>query len=350
MSTLSVSSPADFHVHLRQGPLSDLVCPHVRLGGFHLAYVMPNLSPPITTTDAALQYKSRLEKIDPSIEYLMTLYLTPDLTPDEIRKAKRAGIVGVKSYPRGVTTNSDGGIESYEAYYHVFAVMEEVDMVLNLHGEVPSDASANIHIINAEPSFLPHLKKLHARFPRLRIVLEHATTRAAVDAVKSLGPTVACTITAHHLALTVDDWAGQSWNYCKPVAKFPDDREALREVIREGHPRFFLGSDSAPHPPPKKSTSSPDHGCAAGIYTSPILLPLVAHLLESFGALNMLEGFVSTFGRTFYGREAAATGITARTVTLRKATGSVVESYAAGDEGVVPFWIGRDLGWKIVTE
>jgi dihydroorotase len=164
--------------------------------------------------------------------------------------------LGVKSYPKGVTTNSDGGIESYDAYYPVFEAMEHVDMVLNLHGEVPSDASAvrfesslrnptlilvqNIHVINAEPAFLPHLRKLHAHFPRLRIVLEHATTRAAVETVKSLGSTVACTITAHHLALTVDDWAGQSWNYCKPVAKFPEDREALREVIREGEINFSL--------------------------------------------------------------------------------------------------------------
>jgi dihydroorotase len=160
--------------------------------------------------------------------------------------------IGVKSYPRGVTTNSDGGIESYEPYYPVFETMQEVDMVLNLHGEVPSDAAAvsssqkavklliyvvsqNIHVLNAEPSFLPHLFKLHAAFPKLRIVLEHATTRAAVEAVKSCGPTVACTITAHHLALTVDDWAGQSWNFCKPVAKYPDDRQALRGIVKEGN-------------------------------------------------------------------------------------------------------------------
>lgn len=112
--------------------------------------------------------------------------------------------------------------------------MEQEDMVLNLHGEIPSDAATNTCVINAEPAFLPHLRKLHARFPRLRIVLEHATTRAAVECVKSLGDTVACTITAHHLVLTVDDWAGQSWNFCKPVAKFPDDRQALRDVIKEG--------------------------------------------------------------------------------------------------------------------
>ena len=181
----------------------------------------------------------------------MTLYLSPELTPDEIRKASAAGIAGnsfavyihtrfdirrsgVKSYPRGVTTNSEGGIESYEAYYPVFAAMQEEDMVLNLHGEVPSSAETNTCVLNAEPTFLPHLRKLHATFPRLRIVLEHATTRAAVECVKSLGDTVACTITAHHLALTVDDWAGQSFNFCKPVAKYPDDRQALHDVVKEG--------------------------------------------------------------------------------------------------------------------
>lgn len=141
---------------------------------------------------------------------------------------------GVKSYPRGVTTNSEGGIESYETYYPVFEAMQEVDMVLNLHGEVPSSASSNTCVLNAEPKFLPHLRALHKAFPRLRIVLEHATSREAVECVKELGDTVACTITAHHLALTVDDWAGQSWAFCKPVAKYPSDREALHEVVREG--------------------------------------------------------------------------------------------------------------------
>jgi dihydroorotase len=298
---------------------------------------MPNLKPPITTVSQALAYKSSLEAIDPSIEYLMTLYLSPDLTPDEIRLAKQAGIVGVKSYPRGVTTNSDSGIESYEMYYPVFEAMQDVDMVLNLHGEVPSDPSTNTHILNAEPTFLPHLKTLHSAFPRLRIVLEHATTRAAVTLVKSLGPTVGCTITAHHLALTVDDWAGQSWNYCKPVAKYPDDREALREVIKEGHPRFFLGSDSAPHPPHTKSTSTPSSACAAGVYTSPILLPLVAHLLEDFGALDKLEGFVSGFGRAFYRREITGSSGEKRKTTIRKVEARKVdEQWVMGNESVVP--------------
>ncbi|TCD66998.1 hypothetical protein EIP91_000678 [Steccherinum ochraceum] len=353
--TISVTAPADFHVHLRQGALSELVTSHVRLGGFTLAYVMPNLQPPIKNTEEALLYKAQLQAIDPTIEYLMTLYLSPELTPGEIRKAKAAGVVGVKSYPRGVTTNSDGGIESYETYYPIFRAMEEVDMVLNLHGEVPSSSSSspttssnnNICVLNAEPLFLPHLIQLHSAFPKLRIVLEHATTRAAVECVKSLGETVACTITAHHLALTVDDWAGQAWHFCKPVAKFPDDRLALREVVKEGHPRFFLGSDSAPHPPSKKSTASPSQPCAAGVYTSPILLPLTAHLLESFGALDKLEGFVSGHGRAFYRRPAKSE----RKTVLKRVSGKSVEAkWTKGGEEVVPFWAGKAIGWEIVPE
>ena len=269
----------------------------------------------------------------------------------------------MKSYPRGVTTNSEGGIESYETYYPVFEAMQEVDMVLNLHGEIPSSASSNTCVLNAEAKFLPHLRAIHAAFPRLRIVLEHATTRAAVECVKELGDTVACTITAHHLALTVDDWAGQSWAFCKPVAKYPDDRQALQEVVREGtwslflvlffhlttfiptgHPRFFLGSDSAPHPPHKKSNATPSSACAAGVYTSPILLPLTAHLLEMFGALDKLEGFVSTNGRAFY-RKPAREG---DKVVLKRAHKPIHDIWTQGEDSVVPFWDGKELRWEIV--
>lgn len=151
--------------------------------------------------------------------------------------------------------------------------------------------------------------------------------------------------------MTVDDWAGQSWNYCKPVAKFPDDREALREVIREGHPRFFLGSDSAPHPPHTKSTSTPSSACAAGVYTSPILLPLVAHLLEDFGALDKLEGFVSGFGRAFYRREITGSSGEKRKTTIRKVEARKVdEQWVMGNESVVPFWAGKGLRWEIVED
>lgn len=213
--------------------------------------------------------------------------------------------------------------------------------------------------MNAEALFLPHLFSLHAKFPRLRIVLEHATTRAAIEAVKLCGPAVACTITAHHLALTVDDWAGQSWNYCKPVAKLPDDRQALQQVIKEGtvdmssenthqllgHPQFFLGSDSAPHPCCMKSTSTPSQGCAAGIYTSPILLPLVAHLLDSFGAVDHLENFVSVHGRRFYQRQITSQ---APRVALQKVGQKIVPEFSLHGETVVPFWAGKEICWSIV--
>lgn len=166
--------------------------------------------------------------------------------------------------------------------------------------------------------------------------------------MKKCGPTVGCTITAHHLALIVDDWAGQSWNFCKPVAKYPDDRSALREVIKEGHPRFFLGSDSAPHPPEAKSISSPTHACAAGVYTSPILLPFVAHLLESFGALDKLEGFVSSNGRAFYQRPFSSQKVGRASVALRKVTAKKVdEEYSLGGQKLVPFWAGKEISWEL---
>lgn len=203
-----------------------------------------------------------------------------------------------------MTTNSDGGIESYDVYYPVFEAMQEHGLVLNLHGEVP--ASATISVLNAEEAFLPHLEKLHKQFPRLRIVLEHATSAAAVAMVKSLGDNVACSITVHvnmflifilfsfysvqptqHLDLIVDDWAGKSVNFCKPVAKTPADREALRSVIKEGNTKFFLGSDSAPHPRKNKQSEA---GAPAGVYTTPFVLPYLAQIFEDLGCLDKLEG------------------------------------------------------------
>jgi dihydroorotase len=173
----------DFHVHLRQGQLMKTVAP--LLDQVRLAYVMPNLVPPISTTAQALQYKKELEALAPDTQFLMTLYLNPNLTPEEIKIAAAAGISGVKSYPRGVTTNSDGGIESYTIYYPVFKAMEECGLVLNLHGEIPSDPNNDVCILNAEEKFLKHLVQLHKDFPKLRIVLEHATTKAAVETVNN---------------------------------------------------------------------------------------------------------------------------------------------------------------------
>ena len=274
----------------------------------------------------------------------MTLYLNPELTPEEIEKAAAAGISGVKSYPRGVTTNSDGGIESYSVYYPVFKAMEEHGMVLNLHGEIPSDAASDICVLNAEEKFLKHLKQLHTDFPKLKIVLEHATTRAAVEMVKSLGDTVGCTITIHHLQLVVDDWAGCCHNFCKPVAKFPHDRDALRQVILDGHPRFFLGTDSAPHPRTSKEGSI----AAAGVYVTHFVLPYLATILDSFGALDRLSGFACQFGRSFYGIKQPLQN---QSVYLNKKNWTVPLELEYEEDGqkksVVPFLAGKSLAFSL---
>lgn len=275
--------------------------------------------PPITTVQAALDYKKRLQKVEPNVNYLMSLYLHPSITPDTIHEAKKAGIAGVKSYPAGVTTNSASGVVDYESFYPVFKAMEEEDLVLNLHGEAPpspADAGpgSQITVLNAEEAFLPTLRSLHERFPKLRIILEHCTTAAAVEAVSACGPNVAGTITAHHLFLIIDDWAGDPINFCKPVAKLPSDRIALLKAATSGDPKFFFGSDSAPHLlSAKKGLSDGGLGagkCAAGVFTQP---NVVAFVLEAFENavkmgivaedtldLRMVEGFLGGFGRAFY--------------------------------------------------
>ncbi|KJE93613.1 dihydroorotase [Capsaspora owczarzaki ATCC 30864] len=342
-TTLTLPAAADLHVHLRQGDLMRMVVPHIRRGGVVRVLVMPNLKPAIASTEQALAYKRELEQIDASVDYWMTLYLGPEITPDEIRKAAAAGIKGVKSYPRGVTTNSESGIESYTAYYPVFKAMEETNMVLNLHGEVPSNPKDDICVMNAEVHFLKHLEQLHRDFPKLRIVLEHVTTGAAVRKVLELGDTVAATVTVHHLSLIVDDWAGKNHNYCKPVAKYPSDRRALWDAILSGSPKFFLGSDSAPHP---RSTKECASGCA-GVYTQPHVLPYLASVFEQYNALDKLQAFTSDNGNRFYQAKPSTD-----TVTLVREPLTVESELSYGDASaaqpaVVPFQAGETLPWRL---
>ncbi|KAJ1910854.1 dihydroorotase [Mycoemilia scoparia] len=357
--TIVLPYASDFHTHLRQGDMMRAVTPLVKAGGVGTALVMPNLTPPIVTGEQAMEYKARLEELAPGVQFIMTLYMNPKLTPEEIHKSAKLGVTGVKVYPSGVTTNSDWGILEFEAYYPVFTAMQEENMVLCLHGECPSDATKNICIMNAEEKFLATLRKLHNDFPKLRIVLEHATTKAAVECVKELGDTVGCTITAHHLSIIVDDWAGQPHNFCKPVAKYPDDREALRQVIKEGHPRFFLGSDSAPHYRSAKQGEKP----AAGVFTAPILIPLLATLFEKIGCLDYLENFISNNGRKFYQLPIyndLSKLDDSQKITLVKCNDNEefvipqvysVESDSVdvsdGGRQIVPFMAGQKLSWKL---
>ncbi|KIX00679.1 dihydroorotase, homodimeric type [Rhinocladiella mackenziei CBS 650.93] len=316
---LVLPASADFHVHLREGAMLEAVAPTIRQGGVETVFVMPNLVPPITTVEHALAYKAAIAKYT-DVTCLMSLYLHPSITPDTIRQAKKAGLLGIKSYPAGVTTNSASGVVDYEQFYPVFKAMEEEDLVLNLHGEAPP--GQDITVLNAEEAFLPTLLDLHDRFPRLRIVLEHCTTAIAVEAVKKCGPNVVGTITAHHLFLIVDDWAGDPINFCKPVAKLPRDRVALLKAATSGSPKFFLGTDSAPHPwrAKKGGMGVYETGkCAAGVFTQPYATQLVLEAFEDAvikGAIDksevakvVLEGFLGEFGRTFYRVEASGAKI-----------------------------------------
>ncbi|KAJ2513468.1 dihydroorotase [Coemansia sp. RSA 2049] len=351
IDTITLPWASDFHCHLRQGAMMETVTPMVEQGGVRTVLAMPNLTPPLTTAQMAYDYGKVLQQIAPKVKFILTLYLNPDLTPEEISKAAKMGITAVKMYPSGVTTNSDWGVVDLKMYYKTFHAMQENNMVLCLHGECPSDAEKGICILNAEERFLDTLRELHKDFPRLRIVLEHATTKAAVECVKSLGETVGCTITAHHLFITVDDWAGQPHHFCKPVAKFPDDRKALREVVMSGHHRFFLGSDSAPHPRKAKQGEKP----AAGVFTTPILIPLLATLFEKLGCLDKLEAFVSTYGREFYQLPAANSNTAEGSITLVRTANSVPAAYnVAGSDvdgdTVVPFMSGQELAWQIKAD
>ncbi|KAF2106318.1 hypothetical protein BDV96DRAFT_534085 [Lophiotrema nucula] len=317
LDEIEIPAAFDAHVHLRDGEMSQLVTPTIRQGGVNQVYVMPNLVPPVTTVQQCFEYRDRLRAIEPSVDYLMSLYLHESITPEVIREAKKAGITGVKSYPAGVTTNSSSGVVDYESFYPVFEEMEKQNMILNLHGEVPStpahahssatkDTQA-ITILNAEPAFLPTFKALHERFPKLRIILEHCSTAKALEAVKACGPTVAGTITAHHLSLIIDDWAGDPFCFCKPVAKTPEDRDALLRAIVNSNGRFFLGTDSAPHDSKKKRG---EDKIAAGVFTQPYAVGYVLDALEKGierGVIQeedvsqeVLEGFFGKWGRAIY--------------------------------------------------
>ena len=324
----------DMHVHLRQGDMLRNVVPLTRAGGVGRCVVMPNTDPPVTTLAGVMAYRRELDACCTDIDFLMTLYLCPELRPTDMMAAKEAGVIGVKCYPQGVTTNSHWGVADLGVYDPLFAAMEEAGVLLLLHGEVPSQPEADICILNAEARFLPEVERIHKQFPRLRMVLEHVTTREAVTCVKGLGDTVGATITAHHLELTVDDWAGKNHNFCKPVAKYPHDRAALQEVVAAGHPRFFLGSDSAPHPRSAKEGSC---GCA-GVYTAPLLLPYLADTFDRLGCLERLPSFCCEYGHRFYGLP-APTGH----VVLEKQEQKVPETF----HGVVPFRAGETLAWRI---
>ncbi len=298
---LTLARPDDWHVHLRDGAVLSVVLADTA-ARFARAIVMPNLSPPIRTVAEARAYRERVMTARPegsSFEPLMTLYLTDNTPVAEIERAKTSGFVyAVKYYPAGATTHSESGVTDIRRCDEVFAAMAELGLPLLVHGEVTDSA---VDVFDREAVFIDrHLQPLVARFPRLRVVLEHVTTREGVDFVKSAPATVAATLTAHHLLLNRNAMFRGGLRphaYCLPILKAERHREALVAAAISGNPGFFLGTDSAPHTRHAKESAC---GCA-GIYTAHAALELYAEVFAAAGALEKLEAFASFYGADFYG-------------------------------------------------
>jgi dihydroorotase len=340
---LKILRPDDFHVHLRQdGDLSTTVRETANV--FGRALVMPNTKPPVLHWEQVVDYVLAIQDKVPEARSgafvaLMTIQITAETTPFDIRACDNAICPAGKLYPAGVTTNSENGVKDIEALYPVFAEMEKQGKVLCLHGETPG-----VYCHDREEHFLTTLAKLAGDFPGLRIVLEHLSTAAAVRAVESLPETVAATVTAHHLVLTLDDVIGdglEPHHFCKPIPKRPEDRAALIEAATGGNPKFFFGSDSAPH---EKGAKERSDGCA-GIFSAPVALPVLAEVFEAEGRLDRLEAFVSMHGARFYGLPDQYYGMKERgTITLRKEPWTVSQTI---DRRFVPFRSRETLSWKI---
>lgn len=337
---LEIPALSDMHVHFRQGTIISEVAPFT---GRYCAHVlaMPNTGPPLLSYIDAVDYGFQLNKQLPWTVPLLTIKLTMRTDPAMIEAASKAGVTAAKLYPEGVTTNSKDGIHQgvllspqlFSLFMDTLGAMEKWDMVLCLHGEMPGE-----FCLDREEKFLPFVHLIHGHFPKLRVVLEHITTRMATGYVETYasGP-LAATITAHHLCLTLDDVVGdkiQPHNFCKPIAKYPHDLVALRKAACSGDPRFFLGSDSAPHRREDKECS---HGCA-GVFTAPLLPQLLAQEFDDMDALSRLEGFTSRFANEFYQMPPAT-----RKIRLVKSGWTVPQRY----EDFVPFKAGEKLTWSL---
>ncbi|HQU49156.1 MAG TPA: dihydroorotase [Casimicrobiaceae bacterium] len=342
LERLSLRRPDDWHLHLRDGPaLAAVVRATARV--FGRAVVMPNLRPPVTTVDAALAYRDRIVSAAGNgtrFAPLMTLYLTDATTPGEIARARSSGaIVAVKAYPAGATTNSDAGIRSLGAVRGTIAAIEKHGLVLSLHGEV---TDPDVDIYDRERVFVEReLIPLVRDFPGLRIVLEHVTTREAVQYVAAAPPTVAATITPQHLL-----WSRNAMLvggirphlYCLPILKRDLHRRSLVEAATSGSPKFFLGTDSAPH-----ARDTKEHACGcAGCYSAPVAMELYAEAFDTAGALGRLEGFASLHGEAFYGLP-----VHDETITLVREPWQVPAGYPYGDGTIVPLRAGEAVGWRI---
>lgn len=345
-TTLTLVRPDDWHLHLRDGASLEAVVGHTARV-FGRAIVMPNLKPPVTTVDEALAYRERIVAAAraanaASFEPLMTLYLTAATTPEEIRKAAaHPHVPAVKLYPAGATTNSDAGVTSLESSYAVFEAMQETGLPLLIHAET---TDPSVDVFDREAYFIEHtVAPLTARFPALKVVVEHITTAQAADFVIGARANVAATITAHHLLYNRNalfQGGVRPDYYCLPVLKRERHRQALISAATSGNPRFFLGTDSAPHARGAKHAAC---GCA-GIYTAHAALELYAQAFESADALDRLEGFASHHGPDFYGLPRNIDH-----VTLVREAWTVPEAYPFASDVVTPLCGGETIAWRVVV-
>ena len=341
MDTLTLTQPDDWHLHLRDGDALRTVVPHTA-AQFGRAVVMPNLKPPITSTAAALAYQARIRAAVPAglnFEPLMTLYLTDHLPAAEIATAAAAGVVALKFYPAGATTHSDAGVTDIRKAYPVLAAMQKAGLPLLVHGEVTNPA---VDIFDREAVFIEtQLVPLRRDFPELKIVLEHITTREAAQYVQSAQGPIAASITAHHLLYNrnaIFTGGIRPHYYCLPVLKREIHRQALVDAATQGSPRFFLGTDSAPHATHLKEHAS---GCA-GCYTAHAAIELYASAFEAAQALGQLEAFASFHGPDFYGLPRNT-----EQITLRRESWTPPESYAFADTNLKPLAGGEVLHWRM---
>ena len=341
-TTLTITRPDDWHLHVRDGEALYTVVPHTA-AQFGRAVIMPNLRPPVTSTAQALAYRERILAAVPegiAFDPLMTLYLTDSLPPDEIARAKAAGIVAAKLYPAGATTNSDAGVTDLRKIYKTLEAMQRADMLLLVHGEV---TSADIDMFDREAAFIDQqLIPLRRDFPALKIVFEHITTREAAQYVRDADQYTAATLTAQHLLYNrnaIFTGGIRPHYYCLPVLKRETHRLALVEAATSGSAKFFLGTDSAPHAAHLKEHAS---GCA-GCYTAHAAIEMYAEVFDNAGALDKLEAFASFNGPAFYSLP-RNTG----TITLARESWTPPDSFAFGDAQLKPLRSGEALPWKLV--
>ncbi len=345
MQEITITRPDDWHVHLRDGAaLKNTVAHTARY--FGRAIVMPNLSPAVTTTDAALAYQQRILAVTPeasSFQPLMTLYLTDNTTPDEIKKAKDCGqVFGIKLYPAGATTNSESGVTDVKQIYSCLEMMSELNIPLLVHGEITDHT---VDIFDREKVFIDRiLSKITARFSTLKVVLEHITTRQAVEFVSAAPDTTGATITPQHLMYNRNHMLVggiRPHYYCLPILKRNEHQQALLDIIESGNPSFFLGTDSAPH-----ATSAKENACGcAGCFSAHAALEMYAEVFENLNALDKLEAFASFNGPDFYGLPRNTDNI-----TLRKTSWDIPDNYEFAEQHVTPLRANEKMQWAVVSD